>query len=235
MRLLPLFLVIMLVTIIGLPLQACAFTLPPTYSAEAIEAWVVDEETGQPLEGMIVVANWELMGGLHPGAVGSLMVMETVTDTNGRFSFPGWGPKARPSGKYLDNHDPVLKLFKSGYAYGAFLNQLREKVNTDSLRRSRWNGKTIKLKKFAGSLEEYAQHLRFLDDDLDFILRHGDCTWQQFPRMLVALHLEKLRFKEKGIQPYFLHSSLEERDNSQTEAARAKCGSIQESLRSYLP
>src|SRR3989442_12447607 len=99
----------------GLPLQACAFVLPPMYSAEGIEAWVVDEDSGQPLEGGVVVANWELMGGLHPDTVGQLMVMETVTDANGRFSFPAWGPKLRPPGGYLDSHDPALTLFKSGY------------------------------------------------------------------------------------------------------------------------
>ncbi|MBI3301590.1 MAG: hypothetical protein HYZ72_05880 [Deltaproteobacteria bacterium] len=208
---------------------------PSTYSAEAIEAWVVDEETGQPLEGVIVIANWKLWGGIHPDVIGSLVVMETVTDANGRFFFPAWGPEPRPAGSYLHTDDPLLLLFKRDYAYLAAGNPPTEGVNKNALRRFEGNGKTLKMKKFAGGLEEYAKHLRFLDTDLDFILRHGECLWKQFPRMLVALHLEKMRLKEKGIPHYFLHSSLEERDNSQNKTTRAKCGSIQENLRSYLP
>src|SRR3989442_5331400 len=210
---------------------------PATYSAEAIEAWVVDEETGQPLEGVPVVANWKLWGGLHPDVIGSLVVMETVTDTKGHFSFPAWGPKPRPPGSYLHTDDPLLLLFKRDYEYLAVGNSPTERVTKSAVRRFAENGKTLKMKKFAGSLEKYAWHLRILDDDLDFMLRHGEgeCLWKQFPRMLVALHLEKLHLKEKGTSPYFLHSSLEETDYRQTEAARAKCGSIQENLRSYLP
>ena len=41
-----------------LPLQACG--APPWYKAEPIEAWVADAETNQPLEGVIVVAHWQL-------------------------------------------------------------------------------------------------------------------------------------------------------------------------------
>lgn len=233
MRVLQRVFLVVFVVLPGLPLSACAGP-PSTYSAEAIEAWVVDEDTSQPLEGVIVTANWQLYGGYHRSHVGQMMVMETVTDANGRFFFPAWEPKPRPRG-YLDTRDPGLHLFKSDYETRGLENALRSKINHSAVRQSVWNGKTIKLKKFAGSLQEYAEHLRFLDGDLDSILRHGDCTWRQFPRMLVALHLEKLRLKEKGIQPYFLHSSLAERDSSQTGAARGKCGSIQESLRSYLP
>src|SRR6266540_7096039 len=94
-------------------LHACS-----TYSAKPIEAWVVDEETKQPLEGVIVVANWELRYGLEGGAY-QLTIMETVTDKNGRFYFPGWGPKAipkeLPSGARLKEDDPGLLFYKHGY------------------------------------------------------------------------------------------------------------------------
>ena len=46
-----------------LPLSACG----ETYSAEAIEAWVVDAETGQPIEGVVVAANWQLGTRQHHG------------------------------------------------------------------------------------------------------------------------------------------------------------------------
>ena len=65
-------------------LQACS----NTYSAKAIEAWVVDAETKKPLEGVIVVAHWELNYGLEGGGAYQLQVMEDVTDKKGRFYFP---------------------------------------------------------------------------------------------------------------------------------------------------
>ena len=49
----------LLLMLLLLPLQSCAFY----YSAAPIEAWVVDAETGKPLEGVIVSANWQLKAG----------------------------------------------------------------------------------------------------------------------------------------------------------------------------
>ncbi len=69
---------------------------PATSSSPALEARVVDEATGQPIEGVIAVAHWQLRGGIHEDAVGELVVMEAVTDATGTFRFPAWEPKLRP-------------------------------------------------------------------------------------------------------------------------------------------
>lgn len=139
----------------GLP--ACA--TPSVYSAESIRAWVVDAETKQPLEGVVVVAHWQLfystVGGRVPG--GQLMVLESITDRDGKYTFPAWGPKKVPQYKpqkgdiwiahipffvpdsYLDNRDPQLLLFKSGYEYQRLANEVSSKTNMASVRRSQWN------------------------------------------------------------------------------------------------
>ena len=108
----------LLFALLILPLSGCASL---QYSAEPIEAWVVDAETKRPLEGAIVVAHWELKGGLEGGNIqGQIMVMESVTDKAGRFYFPAWGPTwhiASPWWGYLSDSDPELLLFKSGYGY----------------------------------------------------------------------------------------------------------------------
>lgn len=228
-------LLIMLMLVLGLPVEACTIR-PLTYSAEAIEAWVIDEDTGQPLEGVIVVANWELMGGIHPDIVGSLMLMETTTDAAGRFFFPAWGPKLRPLGKYLHTGDPSLLFFKSGYRFQGQQNSLRAKVDRSSLRRSEWHGKTIAMKKFEGNLEEYADHLGDLDDRLEFFaFRHDDCAWQHIPHMLVAMHLENKRFREQGLRDSSYYPSSIETRERHNKSALAECGSVREFLRSYLP
>lgn len=65
------------------------------YSADPIEAKVIDAETKQPLEGVTVVAHWELVYGTPGGSspAGQLTAMEAVTDHDGKFHFPGWGLK----------------------------------------------------------------------------------------------------------------------------------------------
>src|SRR5439155_780937 len=70
-----------------------AFPVPPLYAANAIRATVVDATAGSPIEGAVVVAVWQLqtMSGEGP----RLQVSEAVTDRDGRFVIPGWGPKFR--------------------------------------------------------------------------------------------------------------------------------------------
>ncbi|MBZ0092495.1 MAG: hypothetical protein K8F27_09775 [Sulfuricellaceae bacterium] len=229
---------------LAMSLQACA----KDYSAGPIEAWVVDAETGQPLEGVIVTANWQLEIGTPGGNVpaGQMMVMETVTDKNGRLYFPGWGPKpipGRPKSKssrentlldyllssepHLVNRDPQLLLFKSVYKYVGLENKFTIDYNKGPLRSSDWNGKTIKMERFNGTLEEYySKSLMFLKGDLGFAYNGQDCEWQSVPRMVAALLKEERRFQENniahGLPPII------------TLPNQQKCGSAQKFLKDYL-
>jgi hypothetical protein len=145
---------------------ACVVTLPACaglmYSAEPMEARVVDAESNKPIEGVIVVAHWELERGTVGGSVpaGQLMVMETITDSQGKFSFPGFGPKPAVT-SHLVHKDPELILFKSGYRYLVLTNEYSGdiKLRTRTVRRSDWNGKTVEMKKFTGTPEEWFKML----------------------------------------------------------------------------
>ena len=220
-----------LLALVLLPLQGCS----RGYSAESIEAWVVDAETNQPLEGVIVVAHWQLYGGLHPDQLGELMILETLTDKAGRFQFPAWGPKSVPAGlasnARLRHLDPEMLLFKSGYKYQRIANELTSAVLNDagsSLRRSQWNGKTIKMERFGGSQEEYARNLSFLATSLAFAYNGKDCEWQQLPRMIVAQHREKERFAELRLFGALSMYSLDQLDGQH------KCGIAAQFLKEYL-
>jgi len=173
---------------------------PMTYSAEAIEAWVVDAETKQPIEGVIVTTNWELhystLAGRMPA--GQLKVMETVTDKTGRFYFPKWGPKIRFMG-YLDNRDPQILLFRAGYEVRRLLNPGKSYVNESSVRRSIWQGKRIELKVFSGDLGAYAKRINPLRTLVDSILYKGNCEWQHIPEMMKAIDKQKKIFKKHNI------------------------------------
>ncbi len=193
-------------------LTACAATLE--YSAEPIEAWVVDAETKQPIEGVIVVAHWELVGPMENYPVGQIEVLESVTDKNGRFHFPAWGPKLHLAPfSYLTDSDPELLFFKSGYKYIRVSNSLylrpkkyyydgmpggtKEKPTGSKRRISFWNGETIEMERFGGALKEYSSHLGFLSGPLRFV--EEDCIWKQTPKILIALDKERRIFRASGI------------------------------------
>lgn len=201
------------------------------FSAEPIEAYVVDAKTRQPLEGVIVTANWELERGTFGGnvVVGQLMVMEAVTDKNGRFYFPTWGPKRAEEGHFVDK-DPQLLLFKPGYAYLRLFNKYPggdREARLRPVRRSDWQGKTIALEQFKGSLREYAGQLGDLTIDLRFAYEDRACHWKAVPRMLMALESQQALFARNRI-PNDLTSL-------QDVAGQRHCGSATDYFGRYAP
>lgn len=214
---------------------------PSKYSAEAIEAWAVDADTKKPVEGVIVTANWELEDSTFAGnvPVGQLMVMETVTDKNGRFYFPPWGPKKPPKGG-LRNKDPQLLLFKPGYRSRGLVNEFRDVMYEEPIRRSEWNGKTIELKPFKGTMGEWAKHFESLNNDLEHIAadQPEECNWKKMPRTILAMTNERKVLEEKGINPHTL-STLDKRllmnDEYYTKKGGLACGSPKEFLGSHQP
>ncbi len=186
------------VALLWQPLSASAFI----YSAEAVEGWVVDAGTEKPIEGVIVVAHWQLKGGFEGGnPVGELKIIETVTDQNGRYYFPSWGPKFAWSG-HLKSESPEILMFKPGYKYLGMSNRWYRDRDTS---KSDWNGKTVKLEPFKGTLEQYADNLASLSSGLWIVgfeigSHSGDyCGWRSFPRMLRALDEMDAQFRASPV------------------------------------
>jgi hypothetical protein len=63
------------------------------YSSDAIDGFVYDAETNQPLEGVEVEVYWELDYGFIFYMTIIVENFKTKTDKNGYFYFPAWGPK----------------------------------------------------------------------------------------------------------------------------------------------
>ncbi len=193
------------------------------YRAEAIEGWVVDAETGKPLDGVIIVANWELRGGLEAGIpVEQLQIFETVTDQNGRYSFPAWGPKLAKNIGILKGNSPGILLFKPGYKFGGHSNVYWQTYGTEKFF---WNKKTLKLQPFKGTPAEYAKDLRSLNSSLWGIgHENGEpCGWQSFPRMLSALDTQYAEFRRVGVASGSVVSRLRANDS---DLRSAGCKSI---------
>lgn len=201
---------------------------PSKYSAEAIEARVIDAETKQVLEGVIVTANWELVGGFEGNTpVGQMKVLEAVTDKNGKFTFPAWGPEPRKKG-YLRNRDPQLLLFKPSYEYKRLLNETSSKISMESLRRSEWNGKTIELKPFKGTIEAYEHQFESLNRDVErfAVDKPEECGWKKIPNTVRAMNRERTRLVAQGVNPHTL-SSLDKEllMNDEYYTKKGGCGS----------
>ncbi len=204
-----------------LPLSACGFV----YHAEPIEGWVVDAETNQPLEGVNIVAHWQLRGGvMEDNPIAQIHIDEAVTDRNGRYAFKGWGPKFALLG-HLRDETPGLMFFKSGYKYFGTSNMPGSDTS-----KSDWNKKTVKLEKFKGTLAEYAKHVGRLNSELTSIGQvWGDpCGWESFLSMIHALDVQAAEFERAG----FNYGSVGSRIRSNAKNLQAAgCGSMEEILK----
>lgn len=209
------------------------------FSAEPITATIVDADSKQPLKDVIVVAHWQLVGGGSfvdsSGPAGELMVMEAVTDADGKFHFPGWGPKYDFLGR-MQNDDPQLIIFKPGYEYKVLSNEVitSEIKDYQAVRSSDWNKKTITLKKASSDLRKYGESLYNLSSKIDSILRFGfnddkNCFWKKTPIILVAMHKESAELAGQGAKMF--HHSIFQIENIPTSNG---CGNPVEYLKNYL-
>jgi len=78
-----------------------------------IKGAILDEITAQPIEGVIVTATWELEAMFTGSGVGMLEASEVLTDNQGRYTIPAWGPKFYAD--RLERDQPVIRFFKPGY------------------------------------------------------------------------------------------------------------------------
>jgi hypothetical protein len=167
--------------VVAAALPAGAFP-PPFYSAKDIRATVVNEETGDPLADVVVVALWELR---QISGQPRLHVAEAVTDARGNFHIPGWGPKPRPALAELAHRSPLLLLFKSGFVPLRLHNEARARVERfvpnyrtmptkqlremiawyhgspeDALQDCIWDGLTLQMEPFRGTPERWLGYLQ---------------------------------------------------------------------------
>ena len=217
-----------------LPLQACS----SSYTAAPIDIWVVDDETGAPLDKVIVTANWQLKGGLEGGNnIGQMKVIEAISDKMGHISFPAWGPIRNTSGGYIREEAPRLLIFKDGYSYLRLFNQVGTAERPGPALTSDWNNKTVRLTKFNGSADEYAEQIYDLNNHMANIFDNEDgikaCNWKRIPQMILTLNDLSLSFDEKGIKlkGWRIGQQILRIESIPT---KPHCGSTQDFFRSYL-
>ena len=187
---------IVLLAAVATSLQACGDLY---YTAAPIEAWVVDADTGAPIEGAVVTANWQLVGfGFDTGGrkKGQLEVMETVTDKNGRFYFPGF-TKINLSGSALGESDPQILIFKPGYRHIRATNHypIGNETSQGARRKSSIIGQRLLMQRADRDIKKYAFNLGFLGSALSSLQEQGDIV-RRIPQMVHALECERLRLRK---------------------------------------
>lgn len=193
------FLTRVLVLTACLLLTAC-WGYSETYTAESIEGWVVDATSKQPIEGVVITANWQLLGNMaYP--IGQLMVMESVSDGKGRFHFPAW-KKEDKTGGFIRAEGPLLLVFKNGYKLEGRYNEssgLTERHGPHL--KSEWNGRKIELQKLSGGVEEEFKEFMDFNSELRSKTRIQDeslCAWKSIPKTIKILVDLRTHFEAHG-------------------------------------
>ena len=95
-------------------------------SSGAIQGRVVDDATGQPLAGVLVIATWHdftpsiHLSGFHQGGGGGhscdelVNALTAVTDANGNYEFPAWSGKSVHC-RHMSIWQPYMVWYKPGY------------------------------------------------------------------------------------------------------------------------
>jgi hypothetical protein len=83
------------------------------YSSDALEGFVYDAETNQPLEGVEVEITWTVDYGTILHMTSTIESFRTKTNKNGYFYFPAWGPKIDKRREI--SKGAILSLYKKNY------------------------------------------------------------------------------------------------------------------------
>jgi hypothetical protein len=187
-------------------LATCCCAGPNSYSAGPTYGTVIDATTKGPLAGVVIVALWNVEGGMERGPYATLKAGEAVTDESGQYGIGAWGPLPRPDSGVLDQYDPVILVFKSGYLPRRILNDRPgppgRRLNL-AVHDSHWNGKAIELQRYDGELKSYSRRVGILVGSLAIVLEDKNCGWKQVPKAVRALDDEFKREAAAGIKATF--------------------------------
>ena len=168
------------------------------YGSKAITATVVDGQTKKPIEDALVIARW--IARTHRD-IGTVEVLDTVTNPSGKFHFDAWGPRNYEGQGELGDEDPMLIVFKPGYELLLVGNGRYNKPGHKeyvsrkprAMRSSLWDGETLQLTPLTNRNKSKVDVYSFLLNVLDPLLL-GDsstpCEWRKLHRTAAYLARE---------------------------------------------
>lgn len=190
---------------------------PRSYSAPAHEGRVIDSHSQQPISGVIVAISWRFSSASSFDAP-PFVVMETVTNKDGHFSFPGWGPKDIPAGAVVSPAAPELILFRPDYDFLYLKNKPATRGNGNSVLTSEWQGKIFAMphpkddmvvKIGSRVMSRSSIRLRGMVSILSWAYMGQGCEWKSMPRMMQAIYRRAHELNSQGIpDAYAMVSTL---------------------------
>ena len=121
---------------------------PSEYEAKPISGVVFDAESRKPVEGAVVVAIWSEYGGAFQAyKIDELEVQETVTDSQGKYTLPGWPLKrSRNWSAFVPTDEPRIFAYKYKYSpkyiYNGIVQEMGRRQPYKHERTISWHGST---------------------------------------------------------------------------------------------
>jgi hypothetical protein len=115
---------ILFLSIIAVLVTSCSTSV--RYRSPEVSGFAVDAHTDKPIAGLTVSVSWKAIrrsDNPHNPDMLDIHSATAVTDTNGAFVIPAWGPVSFPSGWRYFSSDPVVSFSKLGQNLGYWDNQ----------------------------------------------------------------------------------------------------------------
>lgn len=181
------------------------FIIDGFYSSADVEGRIVDEETGEPIEGAVVVGIWQLESqGFEHYYGDAIHVVESVTDAEGRYRLEGFALKwvGHLGGRLMDR-DPKFSVYAVGYQPTGAGRDISE-PGRGFRRISPLNGQDIGLKRKA--LDD-----RFIaniwSSSIQKINDAGSCAVTQLPSLRTLLNRIEPQYDRLLKEGYGLHET----------------------------
>jgi hypothetical protein len=163
------------IIIISFLILFCIIGVRSVQFGSSIHVKVVDSD-GKPLDGVIATAVWTQEKSSFDGNIPSSVIhsYETITDNNGEFDIPKWGPEFKGMNEHPTRSFPSIFLFKDKYKVRILRNNHKRSV-FDVINKSDWDKKTVKLKRYKDSYPDYYENIsrRFYTEF--FFLKKNPC------------------------------------------------------------
>ncbi len=176
------------------------------YSSADVTGRVVDTETGEPIEGAVVVGIWQLESqGFEHSYGDAIHVVESVSDAMGHYRLKGFDTKlVGPFRGELRDSDPYISVFADGYkpdnAGSETLTPLKH--STGHHRVSPYNEQDIRMEK--AELDD-----RFIagvwNSSIRRLVNAGDCATTKLTSLSALLKIVEPRCDRILMEGYGMH------------------------------
>jgi hypothetical protein len=186
-----------------------------SYFGDEVDGRVIDLVTQKPISNVVVSIQWNVKFiGLWSGSNFPLYIDETVTDQNGYFKFPVWGPKQAKEDT-AESNSPTLFFLKEGfypigvtYAHSTEMYRGKDSVPFSFSVRliPKLRNKVITMNSFDGNIEKYVEEISRLGrfnlslSNCNILLSIPRTIWKEFK---IKKQLKE-ELKKRGITEKFL-------------------------------